>query len=523
MTAPGGGDDAHSTDETLPLESGPDPVLSARADVDDPDGEDGAHPTPEDLDALDTLVGQVLSGRYKVLDRLGSGGMSIVYRARHQMLKQLVAVKVLKRRLAADRVSLTRFHREAMAAASIGSPHIVHIIDYGFTKDGDAFIVMEYLEGMSLRQMVRAEGPMKIGRAVSITRQILRGLVAAHEQGIVHRDLKGDNVFLTCQGGRDFVKLLDFGISKVTRPLGGGSENPGLTSTGVVMGTPQYIAPEQASGLDEVDHRADIYALGVILYEMLTGVLPFDGRTPLEILMKHVQEKPRPPRQRRPELAIPPALDAVVLKALSKEPADRYSTAEEMKAALPEGTELPGGFASGPLTPAPGSLRHSPYGVALAVGLGSLVLVGAISLLLNSRSTPEPDPVPDPVPPSAIATAPDLHGGVRAATPDAGAAPKAAQEVADYVVLEIITRPPKARVLRDGVDLGAGTVKLRVKRGEEKIKLEARAPGYQRKEVEVTPDQEQRVGISLDRVPSKPRNGTKGKGPKDVKDNPYKK
>ncbi len=524
----GGEDDSHTTDETVPLDSrdqvnaevGPDGPAGAEDGDGDGGDESGRQTlTPEELDALDTLVGQTLSGRYKVLDRLGSGGMSIVYRARHEMLKQFVAVKVLKRRLAADRVSLTRFHREAMAAASIGDPHIVHITDYGFTKQGDAYIVMEYLEGMSLRQTVRAEGALAVGRAVSVSRQILSGLAAAHDQGIVHRDLKGDNVFLTSQGGRDFVKLLDFGISKITRPMAGGGDSTGLTSTGVVMGTPQYIAPEQASGLDEVDHRADLYALGVIMYEMLTGDLPFEGRTPLEILMKHVQDEPVPPRKRKPALGIPPDIEAVVMRALKKDPGDRFESAEAMKAALPRAADLPGGFSSGPLTPTQTMVRARRWGTPLAVGLGALLLAGAIAALVGLRRPGErPGPVaPKPTPVAApISAAPDLKQPAASAQLDAGT-PRVAM-----VTLEVVTEPRKARILRDGVDLGIGGVKLRLERGEPAVKLEARATGYRRKEIELPTDRSRRVTITLERQTRKPKPKNTGK-PKEIKDNPYKK
>ena len=521
MTAPGSDDEKHSTDETLPMPSGQgleSPIQGEDADPPaqklTPQEPDHSDLTPEQLDALDTPVGQILAERYKILDRLGSGGMAIVYRARHQTLRTTVAVKVLKRRLAADRVSVTRFHREAMAAASVGNPHIVHIIDYGFTTSGDAFIVMEYLEGSSLRQVVRSEGPLAMGRAVSLCRQILRGLEAAHGQGIVHRDLKGDNVFVTCQGGRDFVKLLDFGISKVAF-AGEDKQSTGLTSTGVVMGTPQYIAPEQASGLDEVDQRADIYALGVILYEMLTGVLPFDGRTPLEILMKHVQEVPVPPSKRRPELGIPPELDAVVLKALAKDPADRYASAVEMKAALPEGSILPGGFASGPLPSAAAAARRGRWTLPFMVGGGAIILIGAVSLLLTLRRGDPRLVRVDPVPAPALVLEPDL--GQPAPPPPTPTAVKAAT-----VELEVSAQPHQARIFRDGKPLGVGSVKIKVPRGDQPLALDVRAPGFQRMALPLVPDQDRQVEVVLEPLKAKrPKPKTKTKKVKEVRDNPY--
>ena len=516
MTASGGDDDKHSTDETLPMPSGQEleAVVQGNMDPQEPAPPRArVYMTPEEMDDLDTPVGQILGERYKVLDRLGSGGMAIVYRARHQTLRTTVAVKVLKRRLAVDRVSVTRFHREAMAAASVGNPHIVHIIDYGFTASGDAFIVMEYLEGLSLRQVVRGEGPLAMGRAVSICRQILRGLDAAHGQGIVHRDLKGDNVFVTCQGGRDFVKLLDFGISKVAYPEGE-DQSTGLTSTGVVMGTPQYIAPEQASGLDEVDQRADIYALGVILYEMLTGLLPFDGRTPLEILMKHVQEVPVPPSKRRPELGIPPELDAVVLKALNKDPADRYATAAEMKAALPDATVLPGGFASGPLPSTAAANRRARWTMPLAVALGAVILLGAVGLLLTLRNgdNRQPKPTPPPVQTTAPLT-PDM-ARLAAAPPDAGPVQAATVE------LKISATPAKAQIFRDGAPVGTGSVTLKVAVSDQPLNLDVRAPGYKKKALPLVPDKDQEVQVALEPLKTK-RPRPKTKTIKEVRDNPY--
>ena len=549
MATPGSDDAEHSTDETLPMPSGEERLDSggARAEAGSPDageswppsrrgattddvggassrslpggGEDAdSQPTltPEELDALDTPVGQVLAQRYRVLDRLGSGGMAIVYRARHETLRTTVAVKVLKKRLAADRVSVTRFHREAMAAASVGNPHIVHIIDYGFTATGDAFIVMEYLEGQSLRQLIRGEGPLAIGRAVSICRQTLRGLDAAHGQGIVHRDLKGDNVFITCQGGRDFVKLLDFGISKVAYTEDG-EHSTGLTSTGVVMGTPQYISPEQASGLDEVDHRADIYALGAILYEMLTGQLPFEGRAPLEILMKHVQEIPVAPGKRRPDLGIPPELDRVVLKALQKDPADRYATAAEMQAALPEATALPGGFASGPLPSAAAAARRGRFSIPVIVGLGALVLLGAVGALLALRGD---GPRSETAPPPVLLTTTPLPAVTAAPIVPAALAPDAAMEQAATVKLRLSVQPSRATIFRDDQPVGTGSVTLEVPRGEVALDLDVRAPGHKRKSLPLMPDREREVEVVLEPLTQK-RPRPRSKKVKEVRDNPY--
>lgn len=249
-------------------------------------------PSPASFASGD-LLGRTIADRYRVLELLGQGGMSRVFLARHELLEKIVAIKVLKDDLATSKAAMERFHREAKAAANIGDPHIVEVTDYGFTDGGDAFLVMERLEGQDLRSLLRREGALKPGRAVAFTRQLLQGLSAAHDRGIIHRDLKAENVFITRLDGHEFVKILDFGISKLQ--VAAGSDGQSITSTGAIVGTPQYIAPEQAHGKHDLDHRVDIYSIGVMLYEMLTGQLPFTGATSLEVMMKHVLEEPIPP------------------------------------------------------------------------------------------------------------------------------------------------------------------------------------------------------------------------------------
>ena len=326
------------------------------------------------------LVGTRIGERYTVLRELGRGGMSEVYVARHELLQKDVAIKVLRPELAANHDALERFHREAIAAAKVGDPRIVEVSDFGHTSDGKAYLVMELLEGQDLRRLIRSEGALPAGRAVAIARQILRGLEAAHERGIVHRDLKAENIFLGRRDGVDTVKILDFGISKlrdVGNEQGVGREGGALTSTGMVMGTPQYIAPEQAYAQSDIDHRADIYAMGVILYEMLTGELPFLGESALELMMQHVQQKPERPSRRRPDLAIPAILEHVTLKALRKERRDRFASARQMLDALPPAEELTGGYASAAVG-AYAARRPSRQGLLLGGLAVSLLLGGAL-------------------------------------------------------------------------------------------------------------------------------------------------
>jgi serine/threonine-protein kinase len=462
--------------------------------------------------ARDTLVGQMLMERYTVLERQGSGGMSIVYRARHELLHKTVAIKVLRENLAGNQEARARFHREARAAASIDDPHIVDITDYGFTDSGEALIVMEYLEGRSLRELLREQGALEPGRCVAIMRQILKGLARAHEGGVIHRDLKSDNVFLLQREGKDFVKLLDFGISKVLRPVEGELDETGLTFTGVVMGTPQYIAPEQAHGVERVDLRADLYSAGVIFYEMLTGKLPFTGRSALEIMMKQVQDPPVPPRQLRPDLSIPESLEGVVLRALRKEREQRYTTASEMLQALPDPVSLPGGFSTGAMLAAPLPQRTGGAGLWAALALGLVLLLGGGSLVLYLRGG-RPAAAP-PAPAAAPDRGPPADRTALRRRPDASPSPDAAGSV----TIQIKVLPASAAVLLDGEELGRGQVRHRVARGGPPLSFQLRARGYQRQTLSLTPDRDQSHELQLKplRRPSR-RAGT----PMGVKRNPY--
>lgn len=269
--------------------------------------------------------GTVIDGRYLVEHVLGEGGMGVVYAGRHRSLDKRVAVKVLKRELADDRDMLERFFNEARAASSIGSLHIVDISDFGMLPDGAAYFVMEFLEGKSLGGLMDELSIVPTPRLVAICKQIAQGLSAAHAAGIVHRDLKPDNIMLIRRGAdSDFVKILDFGIAKVTNAASR------LTRTGSVFGTPHYMSPEQAAGLP-VDSRGDIYALGIILYEMACGKVPFDSDNYMGILTQHMYKAPPPPRTLVvPPNAVSPGLEAIILKCLTKKPEGRYQTMDEV-------------------------------------------------------------------------------------------------------------------------------------------------------------------------------------------------
>jgi eukaryotic-like serine/threonine-protein kinase len=279
----------------------------------------------------DTLINTLFDGRYRILRKLGSGGMANVYLAEDEELGRQVAIKILNDRHASDDQFVERFRREAKNAAGLSHPNIVSVYDRG-EAEGTYYIAMEYLEGRSLKERILADGPLPISVASEVTRQILRALGFAHRRGIVHRDIKPHNVLLAQDGpgeGEPRFKVTDFGISRTTASQ--------MTEAGSIVGTAQYLSPEQARGAP-VDQRSDIYSVGVVLYELLTGKLPFAGETPLEIAMKHLSEVPTPPSELRPE--IPADVDMVVLRALAKDPEDRFQSAEEMEHEL---TRVAGG------------------------------------------------------------------------------------------------------------------------------------------------------------------------------------
>ncbi len=282
----------------------------------------------------DKLIGQTLDGRYYVEKKIGEGGMGVVFSARHAVIERPLAIKVLKREAMRDTATIRRFVQEAQAASRIGHPNIVDVTDFGTTPDGMTYSVMEFVPGQTLGAAIRAGAPFAPSRAMRITAQIARALAAAHDKGIVHRDLKPENVFLLDRDGRpDFVKIVDFGIAKVTPPAGKTHE-PRLTRAGSVFGTPEYMAPEQAAGRSDTDGRVDIYALGVLLYEMLCARVPHRGDSMVRTLAMQMLDPVEPPSKVRPDLAIPPELEAVVMLALAKKREQRYQTMGALLAAL---------------------------------------------------------------------------------------------------------------------------------------------------------------------------------------------
>jgi tRNA A-37 threonylcarbamoyl transferase component Bud32 len=290
----------------------------------------GAETPSAGTQAVETseLLGVTLSGRYLVTRKVGQGGMGAVYEATHTLIGKRVAVKVLLEKYAQREAIVRRLKQEAQLASSIGNEHIIDITDFGDTDDGRTFVVMEFLEGESLAECLSRETKLPEQRILRIAAQTASALAAAHAKGVVHRDIKPENIFLLKRKGQDFIKVVDFGISKSLRASNDDEEAVRLTQTGMVLGTPLYMSPEQARGDDDLDHRVDVYALGVIMYEAASGRVPFTGNNYLSVISQVLNEEPTALRKIRPELS--DEFEAIVNKALAKNRDDRYASATEM-------------------------------------------------------------------------------------------------------------------------------------------------------------------------------------------------
>ncbi|MCC6899492.1 MAG: serine/threonine protein kinase [Polyangiaceae bacterium] len=409
-------------------------------------------------------IGSVVLGCYELRSLIGQGGMGAVYEARHLRLGRRVAVKVVRPGLADDAKVLARFEQEALSAGALESEHIPAVIDFARDESAAPCLVMEYLEGKNLAQLLEAEGPLPIARAVDIIRQACRGLGVAHAAGIVHRDLKPSNLLLCRRSdGSDLVKIVDFGIAKVMKP----HESPADTTTGATLGTPHYMSPEQARGEKSIDQRTDIYALGAILYELLTSTKPHPGDTYNAIIYHILSKEPAPLREVRP--LVPEGLARVVHRALSREADDRPSSIDELAASLgpyaPDGGDRLGSSdttlqSSGSVSASsPASASRTRLAVAFVAGV--LLTGGVVALLRSPRpreaearartESPQPETTspasvpaaheapsardaPVPPPPDASRSARGAAGGPVAspprAAPRAGSSPAAAHTVA---------------------------------------------------------------------------------------------
>jgi len=340
----------------------------------------------------DSLLGQILADKYRIEERLSAGGMGTVYRGTHVLMDKTVAIKVLRPSLAADEKIVARFSREARAASRISHPHALSVTDFGEAENGVVFLVMEYLSGLTLKEIIRQEGPMPLPRAVEMLRQVGGALDAAHGEGVVHRDLKSDNIMLLSSSGTDYAKVLDFGIAKIKEPEG--EYNPCLTAPDLVIGTPQYMSPEQCSQSPDIDARSDIYSLGVILYEMLVGHVPFTGGSPTAIMLKHLQQPAPSVLDERDD--VPEAVGRVVARAMEKRPEDRYETVGE----LVEDFTIAAGMEPASVSSSGTSKRVEP---PTAQQLGD---DADEETLVGRRITRPMEPIPPPEPPSFVTPQP---------------------------------------------------------------------------------------------------------------------
>src|ERR1700722_1971438 len=285
--------------------------------------------------------------------------MGRVYRAEQTTLGRTVAVKIIHPHLVGEENTAARFITEARAASRLNHPNSVGIIDFGNTPDGQLYLVMEFLRGRDLARVTYEEGALPFRRIVDVLRQVLAALAEAHSENIIHRDLKPENIILEpVRSGGDFVKVVDFGLAKMRVE----TQQPGIPSPGIVCGTPEYMSPEQARG-DVLDARSDLYAVGVILYQLLTGRLPFEADSPTQVVLAHLTRPPQDPRTLAPERKIPDALAELCLKTLAKEPKDRYQDSDEMSAALGQALAKIEGRASGRVA-SPGSVACPSCGAA---------------------------------------------------------------------------------------------------------------------------------------------------------------
>ena len=387
---------------------------------------------------VDPLLGATIDGRYEVRGLLGEGGMGVVYEVRHKMLGRSFAMKLLRRDVGRDPGLIERFIHEAKATASIKHPNIVSITDFGQLSDGTPYFIMELLLGQTLAQFIRARGPLPIDRVYPILIQIAGALGAAHEAGIVHRDLKPENVFLARRPGTDLldgaddVRVVDFGAAKVL----GASRVP---KAGIVFGTPHYMSPEQASG-QPVDHRADIYALGVMMYEMLTSRVPFEAETYMGVLTQHMFVQPIPPSKTRVELAGQRGgLEDITLRALEKKPEDRYQTMSSIRSdlerassgdprmpssrprAMPPARERRFSTPAAPMDGLPAGVFSSSRKAVTVAGICGGV--GIVVLVTLSWPKPSAQALPAPAPQAGSPRAPAVVDPPASAPPPATALP----------------------------------------------------------------------------------------------------
>lgn len=481
--------------------------------------------------ARDARVGTLLGQEYRVVECLGAGGMGTVYVVEHVHLKKQFAAKVLNPEMARKPDAVARFELEAISASRLDHDNIVNVVNFGRADDGTVYLVMELLRGQTLDQRLR-RGPVSDEEVVGILVPVCRALAAAHGAGIVHRDMKPENVFLARRSDRLTVKVLDFGVSKIKETKLAEAK---LTQTGQVLGSPLYMSPEASRGAGDVDARADVYAAGVMLYEMLCGEPPFQADNYLQVLYMHINQEPRPPRELKPDLR--PEIQRVVLKALEKDRAKRYQSMDELANDLlatfphvdpnaPLALDLAG--AGGPMgmrTPTP--LRSTPHRTGTAQTKlpparrkrrGTVILATATAVILcavglvawqryggdgagkgsSAAAPPAPAPAPKPAPTPAPSAVPDAGSAVRLP-------PVPPPANADEVLLTVDSTPSGATVYLDDVELGETPLRKRVARGgmERTVRLER--AGYKIETRTVVLDEDVAVPIALRRASGKPK------------------
>ncbi len=427
----------------------------------------------------ESLVGETLGERYKMTRGIGKGGMGAVYEATDVKIGKRVAIKVLLDKYQEREQVVARLEQEARLASSIGHEHIIDITDFGRTVDGRTFVAMEYLEGESLGQLI-TRGPVEPSRAIDIARQISSALGAAHAKGIIHRDIKPDNVFLLQRKGRDFVKVVDFGISKSVVATDDG-ESPRLTQTGMVLGTPLYMSPEQSRGDDDLDSRIDLYAVGVILYEMVTGEVPFSGNNYLSVLSQVVSNDPIPPSERAD---IGQDLEAVILKAMAKDRGERYPSMAELDndLALLQDSDprasLPGLGITAARRRRPRSRVRAVWAIA-GIAVIAAAVVFTVSMLMSD------DEEQAPAAAVAMAPAPAVDAAPAEIPPDA-AAIKPTVEVAE---IQIVSVPPGATIYADGGGrvIGVAPAKFLTEKKQGELQLIAELKGHDDTSISISP------------------------------------
>ena len=444
------------------------------------------------------LLGATLSGRYLVTRKVGQGGMGAVYEATHTLIGKRVAVKVLLEKYARREALMQRLEQEARLASSCQNEHIIDITDFGTTEDGRTFVVMEYLEGESLAECLARETQLPEQRILHIVSQAASALVAAHAKGIVHRDIKPENLFLLRRKELDFVKVVDFGISKSLRASDEAEHQPRLTQTGMVLGTPLYMSPEQARGDDELDARVDVYALGVIMYEAATGRVPFIGNNYLSVISQVLNEHPRPPRQLRPDLS--EELEAIVLRAMAKDRDERYVSATDLLADVTALLEDPTRSTerakiTGPRRRA--VRRRSPLKIAVWVALIFVVIAAVVTTVVMLFGGSEAQQRRAVVPPPPVLA----DAAVAIVTPDA--------LLLETLAVAIETVPADATIQQDGVDKGTAPITTRLVIDNHFTEFVASAPGYDDKKITINAfvDKTTHYKITLKKTP-------KGSAPK---------